>query len=142
MEDTYFISYERHLYKKQFLQLDLLHSPKTTKQPSKLPKCFLPIHKQARLVSHYGSMRAFQDFCVLSTFDILFFISQVQVNPSPTGPTSLASSKEDSRNSETTSPRNQEQSSRQRRADIISMSHMHALGVCTILATSHDNRMC
>ncbi|CAF9939886.1 MAG: S-glutathionyl-(chloro)hydroquinone reductase [Alectoria fallacina] len=75
------------------------------------------------------AVRESKDFSVLSSSDMFYFISQVKVNRSPIGPTSRANSKEDSPNSEITSPSNQARSSPQRKADIISMSHMPVLGV-------------
>lgn len=94
--------------------------------------------QHTRLFFHHGSKRVPKEFHVLSRSDVLFLISQVPINPSPIGPTSRANSKGDSLNSGTTFPRNQEQSFPQRKTDIISTSHMHALGVCTISFTSCD----
>ena len=76
---------------------------------------------------------------MLSISDMLFLISQVQVNQSPIGPISPANSKEDSPSSETTSQSNREQSFPRRKADIISMSPTPALGVRTIFLKQLSN---
>ena len=73
---------------------------------------------------------------MLSKFDMLIVTSLVQVDRSLIGRTSPASSEGGSPNSETTFPGNQEQNSLPRKADIIFISHMHALGVCIISTMS------
>lgn len=73
---------------------------------------------------------------------MLFFFSQVPVNQSPIGPISPANSNEDNHSSEITSQSTQEQSSLQKKADIISISPMPAPGVRSISITSYDIYIC
>ena len=130
------------MWTKKYLILYVDHLPSSEKsqQPSKPSKHLLPVFPHTRLSFHYGSTEIPKYFLVYSSSDMLFF-SQVKVNPSPTGPISQVNSREDNPNSETTSPNNQEQNFRQRKADIIYMSHMHALGVRTVSVTSCSIRI-
>ena len=117
----------------------LSFSRKTSLQPFDSSKNFPPVFQHTRLFVRHGSKSLSKRDPLLTMSDIsLFFTSHVQVNPSPIGLTSPANSKGDSLNSGTTSPGIREQNFPRRKADIISTSHMHALGVCTVSFTSYE----